>query len=64
MRQNQKPMTIIGAIIFTTLMLSSCGSQITVCECLKDDGSHKEECDELGNSMSSSEMFEAMAKCK
>ena len=57
-------MTIFGAILFASLILSSCGSKMTVCDCLKDDGSHKKECDDLGNKMSSSEMREEMAKCK
>ena len=57
-------MTIFGAILFTSLLLTSCGSKMTVCDCLKDDGSHKKECDDLGNSMSSSEMREELANCK
>ena len=56
-------MTICGAILFASLILSSCGSKMTVCDCLKDDGSHKKECDDLGNKMSSSEMSREMAKC-
>ena len=60
----KKVMTIFGAILFASLILSSCGSKMTVCDCLKDDGSHKKECDDLGNKMSSSEMREEMAKCK
>ncbi len=39
-------------------------SKMTVCDCLKDDGTHKEECDELGNSMSEAEMSREIAKCK
>jgi len=60
----KKVMTIFGAILFASLILSSCGSKMTVCDCLKDDGSHKKECDDLGNKMSSSEMREEKAKCK
>ena len=60
----KKNMTVFGAILFASLILSSCGSKITVCDCLKDDGSHKKECDDLGNKMSSSEMRDEMAKCK
>jgi hypothetical protein len=60
----KKIMTIFGAILFTSLLLTSCGSKMTVCDCLKDDGSHKKECDDLGNSMSSSEMREELANCK
>ena len=60
----KKIMTIFGAILFTSLLLTSCGSKMTVCDCLKDDGSHKKECDDLGNSMSSSEMIEELANCK
>ena len=60
----KKVMTIFGAILFASLILSGCGSKMTVCDCLKDDGSNKEECDNLGNSLSSSEMSEEFAKCK
>ena len=56
--------TIFGAILFASLILSSCGSKMTVCDCLKDDGSHKKECDKLGNSMTSQEMNREMSKCK
>ena len=54
-------------LLITTFVFSSCGSnskKISVCECLKDDGSHKKECDDLGNSMSSSEMDEEISKCQ
>lgn len=47
----------------TLICLQSCSSGITVCECLKDDGSHKEECDELGNSMTNEELTDAMNEC-
>jgi len=57
-------MTFFGAFIFAILILSGCGSKMTVCDCLKDDGSHKKECDDLGNKMSTSEMSEEIAKCK
>ena len=40
-------MTFFGAFIFAILILSGCGSKMTVCDCLKDDGSNKEECDNL-----------------
>ncbi len=60
----KKVMTIFGAILFASLILSSCGSKMTVCDCLKDDGSHKKECDKLGNSMTSQEMNREMSKCK
>ena len=60
----KKVMTIFGAILFSTLIITSCGSKMNVCDCLKDDGSHKKECDDLGNSMSSSEMREEMTKCR
>ena len=45
-------------------MFSNCGSKVTICDCLKDDGSHKKECDKLGNSMTSAEMNREIAKCK
>jgi hypothetical protein len=60
----KKVMTIFGAILFASFIMTSCGSKVTVCDCLKDDGSHKKECDDLGNSMSSAEMRREMAKCK
>ncbi len=60
----KKNMTVFGVILFASLIIISCGSKMTVCDCLKDDGSHKKECDNIGNSMSSSEMREEMAKCK
>ncbi|MEN9399008.1 MAG: hypothetical protein RL632_109 [Bacteroidota bacterium] len=44
-------------------VLNSCSSDITVCECLKDDGSHKEECDELGRSMTEEELSREMNAC-
>lgn len=43
--------------------LHSCSSDITVCECLKDDGSHKDECDELGRSMTEEELSREMNAC-
>ena len=59
----KKVLSIIGSIIIS-LLITSCGSKLTVCDCLKDDGKHKKECDKLGNSMSESEMSRAIAKCK
>jgi len=46
------------------IMLLGCGPNLTVCDCLKDDGSHKQECDELGESMSSDEINKALIQCK
>jgi hypothetical protein len=60
----KKSITIFEALFFASLMLSSCGSKMTVCECLKDDGANKKECDELGNSMSASERSAEIDKCK
>lgn len=51
-------------LLLAILFFSSCGASMTVCECLKDDGSHKKECDELGNSMSTEEMRREISKCK
>jgi len=56
--------TLFGAMLFASVMLMSCSHQPTVCDCLTDDGSHKKECDELGNRMSPDEMNKAIAKCK
>lgn len=39
-------------------------SKMTVCDCLKDDGTHKKECDELARSMSEAELSREIAKCK
>ena len=60
----KKIMTVFGAIIFASFILTSCGNSMTVCDCLKDDGSHKKECDKLGNSMTSQEMNREMSKSK
>jgi hypothetical protein len=60
----KKIIIFFNVFLFTSFFLFSCGSKMTVCECLKDDGSHKKECDDLGNKMSSSEMREEIAKCK
>ena len=57
-------MSIFGAVLFIVFNLNSCGSKVTVCDCLKDDGTHRKECDKLGNSMSESEMSREIAKCK
>jgi hypothetical protein len=51
-------------VLFATILFASCGTTMTVCDCLKDDGSHKKECDELGNSLSETEMSKEIAKCK
>ena len=51
-----------GAILFTSLILASCGG-VTVCDCIKDDGSHKKECDELGNSLTEQEFYDELGKC-
>jgi len=45
-------------------LLTGCESDITVCECLRDDGTHKKECDRLGNSMTDEEMSREIKKCK
>ncbi len=63
--RNMKKMKILFPIVvLMSFILIGCGSKVTVCQCLKDDGSHKTECDKLGNSMSSSEMRNEMAKCQ
>jgi len=51
-------------LLLAFVFFSSCGTSMTVCECLKDDGSHKKECDKLGNSMTEAEMRSEIAKCK
>lgn len=56
--------SMVTSIAILLFFLLSCGNKVTVCDCLKDDGSHKKECDELGNKMSSSEMRREMAKCR
>ncbi|MEY4594876.1 MAG: hypothetical protein RIQ47_1286 [Bacteroidota bacterium] len=56
--------TIFGVIMLASLIHTGCGSTMTICDCLKDDGSHLEECDELAKSMTSSERREEIAKCK
>ena len=60
----KKLILFFGAILFTSFILVSCGNSMSVCDCLKDDGSHKEECDKLGNSMTSQEMSTEMSNCK
>lgn len=63
----KKLLALLCVFLITTFVVTSCGSKskkISVCECLKDEGSHKQECDELGNSMSSSEMNEEISKCQ
>lgn len=60
----KKSTKLFGVLLFALLILTECGSKITVCDCLKDDGSHKKECDDLGNNMSESEMASEIAKCK
>lgn len=50
-------------VLMTMPIFQSCSSNVTVCQCLKDDGSHKEECDELGNSLTEEEMSNEMNKC-
>lgn len=64
LRDMKKLKVLIPVVLFVSTILIGCGSKVTVCQCLKDDGSHKAECDKLGNSMSSSEMNREMAKCK
>ena len=56
--------TIFSVILFFTLTLSSCSSKMSVCDCLKDDGTHKKECDKWGNSMTEEEMSREISKCK
>jgi hypothetical protein len=59
-----KKLIMVFGISFSLISFANCGSKITVCDCLKDDGSHKKECDKLGNSMTTNEMNKAIAKCK
>ena len=60
----KKVKTIFSALIFASLLFAGCGDSVTVCDCLKDKGSHKKECDKLGNSMTSAEMSRETAKCR
>ena len=60
----KKRITIFGVFFLASVMLANCGSKMTVCDCLKDDGANKKECDELGNSMSASERSAEIDKCK
>lgn len=61
MAMTEKGISLVFALMM--LVAGGCGPKITVCECLKDDGAHKEECDELGNSMTEAEMSREIAKC-
>jgi len=36
----------------------------TICDCLKDDGTNKKECDDLGNRLSKAEIDSEIDKCK
>jgi hypothetical protein len=53
-----------ASLFLSGILLTGCGSDITVCECLRDDGTHKKECDRLGNSMTDEEMSREINKCK
>jgi hypothetical protein len=55
---------LIMFLIICPLLLISCSSDVTVCDCLKDDGTHKRECDRLGNSMTEEEMSREIRKCR
>ncbi|MEJ6756863.1 MAG: hypothetical protein QNK78_07595 [Crocinitomicaceae bacterium] len=57
-------MTIFGAMLFISLITASCGDSVTVCECLKDDGSKKEQCDALAEDMTDAELSSAMDDCQ
>jgi len=59
-----KKITTLLVVIVFSIAASNCGRKMTVCECLKDDGSHKADCDRLGESMSSDEIRREMAKCR
>jgi len=59
-----KKILYFWAVMLAFIMLLGCGPNLTVCDCLKDDGSHKQECDELGESMSSDEINKALIQCK
>jgi hypothetical protein len=54
----------LAYLFLSVTLLTACGSDITVCECLRDDGTHKKECDRLGNSMTDEEMSREINKCK
>jgi hypothetical protein len=54
----------LAYLFLSVTLLTGCGSDITVCECLRDDGTHKKECDRLGNSMTDEEMSREINKCK
>ena len=60
----KKRISKIILLIVVIATFSNCGSKVTICDCLKDQGAHKKECDKLGNSMTSDEMNRAIAKCK
>ena len=36
---------ILATVVIT--MFSNCGSKVTICDCLKDDGSHKKDSEEI-----------------
>lgn len=58
------PIKFIALSITAALIFIGCGSDVTVCDCLRDDGTHKKECDRLGNSMTDEQMSSEIRKCK
>lgn len=60
----KKKSFLFSVIVFSMVFLSSCGDSVTVCECLRDDGSHKRECDKLAEKLTPAELAREMAKCK
>jgi hypothetical protein len=55
---------LVGILVSSTIIFSSCGDSMTVCECLRDNGSNKRECDRLAEKLTPAELNREMAKCK
>jgi hypothetical protein len=60
----KKVSMLLGGILLATSVLTSCGGGMTVCDCIKDDGSHKTECDELAKNLTEAQLLEELGKCE
>lgn len=59
----KKVSMFLGGMLLATSVLTSCGG-MTVCDCIKDDGSHKTECDELAKNLTETQLVEELGKCE
>jgi hypothetical protein len=60
----KRALTLLGAILLGTSMLSSCGGGMTICDCLKDKGTNMKECEEMAKGMTEAELVEEISNCQ